>query len=93
MRKAYDEDKEVGMLRYIGKEVERGDGINWDMKPEHWIYEDEPNFPEPECGDILYLAEMPFDQNGRHATGYAIYGCIWRDGEESAYGFEPQYES
>ena len=36
-------------------------------------------------GDILELAEMPFDKDGRHATGYAVWGksaggnWYWRD--------------
>lgn len=39
-------------------------------------------------GDILMLAEMPFDKDGHHATGYAI----WQKAAAGNYCWQNEYE-
>ena len=48
-------------------------------------YADPTQFKE---GDILMLAEMPFDKDGHHATGYAI----WQKAAAGNYCWQNEYE-
>ena len=87
--KFYEED-ENGIM-YVGEENEDG---KWIPAPSGYIYEDEANFPKPECGDCLSLMTMPLDKDGLHATGAAYYGLISHDTQtnEPIYGFIDAYE-
>lgn len=83
MKKYYseDEDGKIFFCGIIAEELENGGVI---LKDECRISHDEENFPNPEVGDILGLYDMPFDRNGYHATGAAIF-----DGEM----FVDEYEN
>lgn len=65
-----DEDGKIFFCGIIAEELENGGII---LKDECRISPDEEDFPNPEVGDILNLYYMPFDRNGHHATGAAIF--------------------
>lgn len=72
-RKKYYSEDEDGKIFFSGIIVEELDNGGVIISNECEISCDDENFPEPEVGDILNLYEMPFDRNGCHATGAAIF--------------------
>lgn len=64
-----DEDGKIFFCGIIAEELDNGVIISNECE----ISCDDENFPEPEVGDILNLYDMPFDRNGHHATGAAIF--------------------